>query len=359
MYTSFKINNFRCFHSLSIGPLQKINLITGDNNVGKTALLEALWLHHGYHNPELGLRLRTFRGLDRIKRDEFLWDLFLEFDPENEIDLTSRTQDGQEHTLQIVVREHPISHMPLHKDRAIEENGQDALDADMLDQETTAPVESEVRLLYTGGIEAHAYVEPDGVRFERPPTTKRPSGIYLTTSQRSSPETLAERFGNLVVEREDKRIVEILRIIEPRLKTLIVRHMGGGPVLYGDIGLRRLIPLPLMGDGLGRWLNIALAIPQAQGGGILLIDEIENGLYYSVMRDVWIAIDDLAHEYDVQIFATTHSEECVFAAYQAFAASEQFHFVLHRLEKVEGRVQAVTYDQGMLEAAFEIDAEVR
>ncbi|MEA3339937.1 MAG: AAA family ATPase, partial [Chloroflexota bacterium] len=66
MHKSFTIRSFRCFDDLAIEPLERINLIAGKNNIGKTALLEALWLHHGYHNPELGLMLRVLRGLDRF-----------------------------------------------------------------------------------------------------------------------------------------------------------------------------------------------------------------------------------------------------------------------------------------------------
>ena len=45
MYRSFRIKNFRCFKDLSIDNLERVNLIAGANNVGKTALLEAIFLH--------------------------------------------------------------------------------------------------------------------------------------------------------------------------------------------------------------------------------------------------------------------------------------------------------------------------
>ena len=47
MYRSFSIKNFRCFDELTVEGMGRINLIAGKNNVGKTALLEALWVHHG------------------------------------------------------------------------------------------------------------------------------------------------------------------------------------------------------------------------------------------------------------------------------------------------------------------------
>ncbi len=47
---------------------------------------------------------------------------------------------------------------------------------------------------------------------------------------------------------------------------------------------------------------------------ILLIDEIENGLHHSVIEAVWRGIGALSRNHDIQVFVTTHSEECVNAA---------------------------------------------
>lgn len=73
MYKSFEIRNFRCFPRLTLAHLERINLIAGVNNIGKTALLEALFLHCGAYNPELTLRLNTFRGIDTVKVERGRW----------------------------------------------------------------------------------------------------------------------------------------------------------------------------------------------------------------------------------------------------------------------------------------------
>jgi AAA15 family ATPase/GTPase len=77
MYHSFEIKNFRGLENLTIEGLERINLIAGKNNVGKTALLEALWIHHGAVIPELALRVDSFRGLDAGDSQEFMGNLFL------------------------------------------------------------------------------------------------------------------------------------------------------------------------------------------------------------------------------------------------------------------------------------------
>jgi len=130
------------------------------------------------------------------------------------------------------------------------------------------------------------------------------------------------------------------------------------PIINGDIGMRELVPLPLMGEGMGRLLSIILAIANAKGGTIL-IDEIENGLHHSVLTDVWKAIADAARRSDVQIFATTHSYECIIAAHQAFETSEKDDFRYHRLERVKDKIQAITYDRENLAISEEMNLEMR
>src|SRR5438045_3958182 len=81
MYKTFEIQNFRGFKQLSLGGFRRINLITGKNNVGKTAILEALFLHSGSYNPELTLVLAGLRGITQLKTDmdreqESPWDSF-------------------------------------------------------------------------------------------------------------------------------------------------------------------------------------------------------------------------------------------------------------------------------------------
>jgi AAA15 family ATPase/GTPase len=109
---------------------------------------------------------------------------------------------------------------------------------------------------------------------------------------------------------------------------------------------------------MNRLLNLVLYIANSSDG-IILIDEIENGLHYSVMEGVWRAIGKAARDFDVQIFATTHSLECIRAAHRAFSEGDQYDFRLHRLERVGGKIEAVTYDQKALDISLEQGWEVR
>jgi len=82
-------------------PLEKANLIAGKNNIGKTALLEALWMHHGYQNPALGIRVDVFRGLGMFKEDEIMSPIFRDFDQSKDIVLTSTDTEDRKAKLTI------------------------------------------------------------------------------------------------------------------------------------------------------------------------------------------------------------------------------------------------------------------
>lgn len=90
MYQFFKVSNYRCFRELIISELKRVNLIAGMNNVGKTTLLESLFIFAGAYNPELTLRVNSFRGIEIVKLTlgrcvESLWESFF-----NDFDISKK-----------------------------------------------------------------------------------------------------------------------------------------------------------------------------------------------------------------------------------------------------------------------------
>ena len=152
-----------------------------------------------------------------------------------------------------------------------------------------------------------------------------------------------------------------MRLIEPRLRRLTAVPSAEGPALiYGDIGVGRILPIALMGSGFSRLLELTLAFAEVSDGSIM-VDEIENGLHHSVLVEVWQAINRLSLDFNVQVFATTHSYECIVAANDAFTelGSEDLH--LHRLYRrnLSESVKAVTYTREALDTNIEYLWELR
>ena len=168
----------------------------------------------------------------------------------------------------------------------------------------------------------------------------------------------AKRYTDLAVTGREEELLPPLQAIDPRIKRLKLLFPSNRPMLYVDDGGDQLVPLTYMGEGLGYVLSWQLAILASENGTVL-IDEFENGLHYSALTDVWKAIGIAARDSNVQIFATTHSWECVKAAQRAFADSDEDEFRLHRLERRDGDIDAITYDQEQLATSIEFNFEVR
>ena len=109
-------------------------------------------------------------------------------------------------------------------------------------------------------------------------------------------------------------------------------------------------------------MELTLAFAEVSNGSIL-VDEIENGLHYAVLQDVWGRINHLSRRFNVQVFATTHSYECVKAAHAAFKHAElDDDFSLMRLQRNRrtGQIESIAYDdKEALDYAMEYEREVR
>jgi AAA15 family ATPase/GTPase len=91
----------------------------------------------------------------------------------------------------------------------------------------------------------------------------------------------------------------------------------------------------------------------------VFVDEIENGLHYSVMPKIWEGIAKAAREFDCQVIATTHSYECLQSAYDGLSEKYEDDFRYIRIDKIENKTVAKTFDFKLLKVALESNMEVR
>ena len=122
-------------------------------------------------------------------------------------------------------------------------------------------------------------------------------------------------------------------------------------------GFRRPVPLRSFGDGLSRLFVIILSLVNAQGG-ILLIDEFENGLHHTVQLDAWRMIFRLARDLDVQVFATSHSWDAV-ETFQAAAAEAPDDGALLRLVRRGDDIVPTVFTEDELAISSRDRIEVR
>ncbi len=362
MYKSFRIQNYRCFEDLTIEPLARVNLIGGKNNVGKTALLEALFLYERRH-PVAGFMMYSFRGFTDVRiDDELVAELFRNFDINQTISFSSEEVIGQEKRfLEITLEPRDIQRMTISHHPSPESQVKTFSAAEVFAQEMSNPVKVLFRYYDANGNTIQtlsAYAEGGDIRFEGLTDHGKPKSSLLLVRDRQDTKQMANALSTLRRERKQGEIVRMLRILDDRIEDIEVLQRGTESIIYCDLkGEAQLMPILLMGEGVSRILEIALIISH-ENYEVILIDEIENGLHYSIMPKIWQDIGELAKAFNVQVFATTHSWECIEAAHQAFYEGE-YDFRYHRLDRVDDVVNVVTYDQETLEGAIDIGVEIR
>jgi len=307
MLKNLAIQNFRHFQDLQIQSLNRVNLFVGRNNSGKTSLLEALFLlfDHELNLEKLSSIFHSiFHNLpnDSIDESDHFWEwLHHSRDTDQEVKITGSSAE-HDYTVSLNRTAHTIQHRsePSPQNRA-----------------TTATVLSTVST------------------FEE-----------------------ATRFNHVAIEQAyHQQLIIYLQKIEPRLQDLQCLKLGTRPLIYADIG--KLVPMIQMGQGFRRLLQIFSEVIISESN-ILLIDEIERCLDHKAQMVLWQGLAHLLQEKDIQIFATTHSYECVQAAYEAHSEIKSSNFTLHRLERRnDGNSHVVTYSPTTLKTALELNLEVR
>lgn len=181
----------------------------------------------------------------------------------------------------------------------------------------------------------------------------------VVSVQARSPEALVKLFARAVKRKSGEETIEkLLQAVDARIKKIRVEPGEDGNHLMVDLGLSEMIPLTQVGQGINRLVSIFSEIIGEQPG-VCVIDEIENGIHHSLLEQIWTGVAASAEEMDVQVFATTHSQECLQAAHDAFAARSNYDFSIIQLFRVEDRVQGRVLDSKHIEAALAGQIDLR
>jgi len=358
MITEGLIKNFKCFKQLTLPDLGRITLIGGRNNVGKTALLEALFLFFDRTPPNMILKQYGWRGLANvITTPEGMWaPIFREYDLAQQISI-SVSIDGNEESATYKYNPHftlevlPPNEIPHDSEGKTVRTDIEPVPSFSLDIE------------YDDGSQtkktAHLLISPQGklgVRHDYPVTGLR-TAIFLPAKIQISSKENCDRFSKLTKIRKENEVVKFLNLIEPRLKNVKIIIEGPQPVIYGDTGLLDMIPISFMGGGMVRLLDIILAIAWCENT-VVFVDEIENGLHRSLLPKIWEAVGDAAENYNCQVFATTHSYECLEAVHKGLAnRPDDFRYI--RLDRKDDVITAKTSNYDMVGSAIAHNLEIR
>lgn len=187
--------------------------------------------------------------------------------------------------------------------------------------------------------------------------------VYLDPFSSRSTGQMGVLWDAIALRDVEQDIVKALTVISPDIQAISV--IGGGDERatrtrtasakssrYGSP-----VPLRTFGDGVNRLFGIMLSLGNA-GNGVCLIDEIENGLHYSVQTDILRTIFRLARDLNIQVFATSHSWDCV-RAFQEAASESPEDGVLVRLSRKNDQIIPTLFTEKELEIVTRDQIEVR
>jgi hypothetical protein len=327
MITSVELENYRGFSRFQLKNLARVNLLVGKNNCGKTSLLEAVQLlaSHGDHRvlSETAWRRGEVVFFEEAKQGRqavhVLSHFFHGHRFKSGTHLAVRASGGLGSLTIRVEGPVPVGHLTVEEQRLILEQRV------MGDVGVVVPLHLEL----TGHDSAQKLVlftTPDGI-VVRPPFypswnvgSNRPfTGVpvQLVTPDSLGLRSMNEMWNKAITDRRESEVLEALQILDPNLANIFflggdipARSRGTAGILIEFRDSRCREPLASHGDGMRRMLALALALIQAESG-VLLVDEIDTGLHYSVMGQMWRLVTEAARRADVQVFATTHSQDCV------------------------------------------------
>lgn len=369
MLNSLVIKNFRLFEEISIHNLKKINLIIGKNNSGKSCLLEAIELYATDASGSVFRQLLQRRGeyMDYNRPNETQWRdspikyFFHGYEFPKQYGNVIEIGPEEEHErLRIGIAPHRIVVNQETGFRTIEP-GYDQLP---LFEE----LNENVSLQMSKGNENQVIILLSKNRMSvgslfRPRWDKHTANIQVVSSSGIDYFTVAKLWDQVFIEGNEKFVTDALNMLVPSIQSVgffgdsSSRQEGRFPIVKIKEKKER-IPLGSMGGGIKRLFHIALAIASIDSG-YLLIDEIDNGLHWSVQEDLWKLIFFAASQKNIQVFATTHSMDCIKSFHRAWKDNVN-HGTCIRLErKSDDIVTPTNLPWNRLSDALDTSVEMR
>ncbi len=348
-FRTLAIENFRRFKHLTIPRLGDVNLLVGRNSSGKSSVLEAIRILASDGAPEV------FRDICRAREEGFA-----DATKPDLVALSGLCRRGADAGggFRISAGEDFVSVTP-----GLYWRSQDAagflrfapVSADAIDfAEVGLAVESPRRrhILDENGLSTSPRY--GGVSQKRPEA----SCVFVGTEGVSRQRIGSLWQGVALTDMED-RLNRLMRESFPEIERVsVVPGERESSCVAKVRGAERPVPLRSLGEGAMRFFGLALSAVAARNG-VLLIDEVEIGIHYSVQVEMWRLLVNLAMDLQVQIFATTHSEDAIGAFSIATKDVEAVNGCLIRLQSRGGEIEAVEYSEGELWASRDAAAELR
>ena len=357
MLSNLLIENFRGIQELSINDMRRLVLLSGNNNVGKSSVLEAVFFMMDHLSPESFNRMNGFRGLSIPTDGVSLWEpLFYQMNPDNAIRIQAKR--GEDTLTLTYVKDD--SYIPA-VNGGIPKNVAGSFQSFAKRNYTLRfDFKAEGSVDYTES--GHYTTSENGILREIADDDGDKQLMQLTYTSFinnnfvRTDRAILDRMGKAEINGEKEKIIGFLQRIDPSISDIVTLSINGTPQLYINTN-KKLLPVQFSGDGINKLLYIVLSIMDAKNG-ILLVDEIDTGFHYSMFEDLWKIVSDVSRDYDCQVIATTHSYENIVGATKGVKDNPE-DFSFYRLGYEKGELKSYRSSYDLLKSALRSDMEVR
>jgi energy-coupling factor transporter ATP-binding protein EcfA2 len=368
MIRSLTINGYRGFSKFALKELGRINLFVGRNNTGKTTLLEALHLLWSAND------LSPLWGTLARRGEQAVPEIIAGRQPQMEVEIGHlftghQTSFGQEFFIEAI--NSPVRSV---KYEIMEPKPQENQLFNMLNAADPGGVGMALKISGTpklsipvipltrrGTLRNDVYNQ--AAVMVRGAKTATPPIEFIATESLNVP-SLQQIWNDVQLKPEEELVLRALRFIDPKIERIapvLQQYYWGLPSRGGFVARREKedrVPIGSFGDGIWRMFSLAVALSRAKNG-MLLIDEIDTGLHYTVMTEMWRFVNEVARDFDIQVFATTHSYDCVhsLATICREARDSEGQITIHRIEV--GKTESIVFTGKQIQSAAEREIEIR
>ena len=348
-----EIKNFRGLEELKLDKNKQINLLVGENNTGKTSILEAICMLE--YPLEIGHHIGVSRKRDKMLSPyESFFNMFSKFNSsENKLSLTAninKLNPFDNLLIQLTIEASEESVISTEEYDSMKKINSDDYPIHPIFQDTEFN-EEEISILR--GV--CKLVKNHKKNCESKFSFSEKQQVFKTKSTNSITELSIEYINPIdhfthfhsgkyieeaIKEGNKNEIIEILKTFDSDIKGFEMLTSKSRKVIpYIDHKETGLMPISVYGDGLRKALNIAAAVLVSKNG-ILLIDEIETAIHTKALKEIFSWFLKACKKYNVQVFATTHSLEAIDAIIDSCPDGNLDDINVYRLERFKGRLHS-------------------
>ena len=346
MIKSIRIENYRGIKDLEIDNFKKYNFFIGDNGSKKTTILESVGIGLSLLNFEKILGSARNRKM-KIKKEN-VSSLFFNSDINNTIKFILETTDNVKVETTVSIDKT----LSMFQDFSSSEINNDfsnylytikkRIKEDKL--KTNIYVKEDSQIIYKD-----SKMDKIPLSFQKF-LEKYNLSIEISDNLKNSSDTIFQ-IDRIIKNRKKEELLKYLQIIDKDIKEI---YINDEEIFVEKETLKEFIPISSIGDGMVLALDIITSLILVDDFRLILIDEIERGIYYKNYRKLSEIIIELCKDDEnIQLFITTHSKEFLEVFNEVLLRTEKDNFSLFSLRNKKEKLDVVHYTSEELKDTLE------